>query len=165
VREHLEEIAEEIHLAINHEKANVALEPSVIPLLETLRQQGATLGVLSNGYPCVECWLVSLNIRCYFKFVLISSSIGHLKPCPFAFVMALQQKPQDRNDISVYVGDDWHTDGFAAIHAGFDISVVVNQDSRDTRYRKILHTPTLSLIPEILRHIKRSGSDEHSPQK
>ena len=100
----IDEIAQEIHFKINDENAHVVIYPSFISILEDLQNECHSIGTLSNGYSSTKSWLTSLKVDKYFDFMLVSSEIGHLKPCPFAFRIALKKAHQNDNMLSVFVG-------------------------------------------------------------
>ena len=148
-------IASEIHSKINDENANIVIEPSFIAILEKLQNEGHSMGILANGYPVINTWLRSLNADKYFDFILISSEIGHLKPCPFAFRIALDEAGQNNNIPSVFVGDDLYQDGFGAICGGFDAAVII-EDSKPYLFEseKVISIPTSKLLLQALKEVK-----------
>jgi FMN phosphatase YigB (HAD superfamily) len=156
----IDEIAQEIHFKINDENAHVVIYPSFISILEDLQNECHSIGTLSNGYSSTKSWLTSLKVDKYFDFMLVSSEIGHLKPCPFAFRIALKKAHQNDNMLSVFVGDDLHEDGFGAIHGGFDAAIIIGNskskhDSK-TKTKKLIYTiPTFKLLPQTLKEVKK----------
>lgn len=155
----IDEIAHEIHFKINDERAHVVIYPSFISILEELQNEGHSMGTLSNGYSSIKSWLISLKVDKYFDFMLVSSEIGHLKPCPFAFRIALKKAHQNDNMLSVFVGDDLHEDGFGAIHGGFDAAIIIgNSKSKldSSKIKKLIYTiPSFRLLPQTLKVVRK----------
>jgi len=150
-------IAREIHFTINNDNVNLIIEPSFFSTIDSIKKSNS-LGILSNGYPSVKKWLASLNIQNYFDFALLSSEIGHQKPCPLAFSRAHAERVL-YDGISVYVGDDYYEDGIGAIYGGFDAAIIVSPDNNIDKFnyyvenKKVFYTPNLKFLPDILKEV------------
>jgi FMN phosphatase YigB (HAD superfamily) len=149
------EIAEAIHFTLNSESAKVIAASNTFEIMEWLRRGQNLVGALSNSYSFVRSWLGYLGIDIYFDFLLISSEICHLKPCPIAFQRALKEGRNVDDEISVFVGDDTFKDGIAAIYGGFDTAVIINS-SHLVDHRNIIYASKLSELPTILESLQNS---------
>jgi len=67
----------------------LSIYTDVVSTLQIL-QQACRLGIISNGWPQVERMLDLLGIRSYFESVTISAQVGHSKPNPAIFELALR---------------------------------------------------------------------------
>jgi len=88
---------------------NYRLYDDALPALDALRGTEVTLGVLSNWEEWLERLMVSLGIREYFDFAVISGLTGHEKPDREIFLAALEAAGT-RPDESVHVGDSLKDD-------------------------------------------------------
>jgi putative hydrolase of the HAD superfamily len=89
----------------------------VIPTLETLRQQGLRLSIISNFDSRLEDVLSALNIAQYFSSVHISSRTGAAKPEAAIFQAALQQHHVSAA-AAMHIGDSLREDFYGAQNAG-----------------------------------------------
>jgi HAD superfamily hydrolase (TIGR01509 family) len=81
----------------------LSIYTDVLCTLQTL-QQACRLGIISNGWPQVERMLDLLGIRSYFESVTISAQVGHSKPNPAIFELALRAL-QIRAEQAIFVDD------------------------------------------------------------
>jgi HAD superfamily hydrolase (TIGR01509 family) len=89
--------------------------PGVQPMLETLRDRGIAVAVLSNGWNPLQ---VRKADQAGFRGkVLVSSEIGVQKPAPLAFERLLEALGTEP-DRAWYVGDDPHGDVAGAQSVG-----------------------------------------------
>ena len=65
--------------------------PEVIPTLQTLRDQGHRLAVLSNWDSRLRPVLAGLDLESYFEKLFISAELGAAKPSPTIYHLALQE--------------------------------------------------------------------------
>lgn len=102
------------------------LRPGVPELLETLRQRGFKLGIISNTCSLYSVFdvLEQYGIRDYFQDVTLSSITGYRKPHPQIFSIALRQL-QSVPENCVYVGDTRSRDIMGAKRAGFGCAVQI----------------------------------------
>lgn len=64
----------------------------VIPVLETLKEKGIPMGVITNGDPSNQHWkLDSQKLAGYFTHIIISGDVGISKPDPEIFRMAKEK--------------------------------------------------------------------------
>eukprot|EP00731_Ephydatia_muelleri_P032209 Em0023g716a len=96
---------------------NWEVYPDVVPTLQTLKQKGLVLGVISNFDDRLKPILRSLKIADLFDFTLASYEVGFCKPDPRLFQLALTMA-QVRADQATHVGDNYELDYKAAGAAG-----------------------------------------------
>lgn len=97
--------------------SNWELVPGTVNVLETLKDMGIRLGVISNFDERLEVTLSKQNILHYFDFVVTSVNAGNEKPEPQIFHMALKKGRVAPVD-AVHVGDDWDADFQGAMKIG-----------------------------------------------
>ena len=89
-----------------------------LPVLETLRESGYALAVLTNGQQDQqERKLAKMGLSHFFTSVLAIGKVTHPKPDARAFLQmcaSLECEPEE----VVYVGDDPQVDAVAATRAG-----------------------------------------------
>jgi putative hydrolase of the HAD superfamily len=92
--------------------------PSLIEMLNTLKQQGYLLGIISNGRGEFQTKAISgLGIQDYFDVTLISEIEGIRKPATEIFHRAITRLGVSAQD-SVFVGDNPDADILGAKSAG-----------------------------------------------
>jgi putative hydrolase of the HAD superfamily len=80
--------------------------PGVSSTLQTLRQQGLKLGVITNGFTASQnTKLDVMRIRPLFSVVLISEEVGIKKPDPRIFRLGLEQIGVSASE-AIFVGDN-----------------------------------------------------------
>jgi putative hydrolase of the HAD superfamily len=84
--------------------SNYRLFPDALPVLERLRHEGVTLGVVSNFEEWLERLLESLGVIPFFEVRVISGVEGYEKPDPRLFEVALDRVGVEAVE-SVYIGD------------------------------------------------------------
>jgi len=93
------------------------VEPCAEPFLESLRDRGYRLGVVSNATGKMREQLARLDLAKHFDFIFDSAVVGIEKPSPAIFIMAAQAahvKPSE----AVFVGDSYSIDVAGAAYAG-----------------------------------------------
>ncbi len=93
------------------------VEPCAEPFLESLRDRGYRMGVVSNATGKMREQLVRLDLARHFDFIFDSAVVGIEKPSPAIFTMAAQAaraKPSE----AVFVGDSYAIDVAGAAYAG-----------------------------------------------
>lgn len=92
-------------------QTNWVLEPEAIPLLDSLKDSGFRLGVISNAADedNTQTLIDKGGIRAFFEVILSSAAFGKRKPDPGIFRKALDHfgLPADR---AVMVGDTYEAD-------------------------------------------------------
>jgi putative hydrolase of the HAD superfamily len=92
--------------------------PDLVEMLNTLKQQGCLLGIISNGRGEFQTKAISgLGIQDYFDVMLISEIEGVRKPAPEIFQRAMTRLGVLAQD-SVFVGDNPEADILGAKSAG-----------------------------------------------
>ena len=87
--------------------SQVTVEPAVHELLEQLSGQ-FELGLISN-YPCsrsINHCLVEHRLDRWFKSVVVSADVGHVKPHRLLFEQAVTEMGV-QPEATLYVGDNW----------------------------------------------------------
>jgi putative hydrolase of the HAD superfamily len=84
--------------------SNYRLFPDAVPVLERLRREDLTLGVVSNFEEWLERLLESLDVIPFFEVRVISGVEGYEKPDVRLFELALDRVGVEAAE-SVYVGD------------------------------------------------------------
>lgn len=65
--------------------------PDTVPVLDTLREKGLLLGIVSNAWPSLEWQYRVLGLRHYFGPFVISARVGRCKPDERIFRRAIQE--------------------------------------------------------------------------
>ncbi|MEJ2187262.1 MAG: HAD-IA family hydrolase [Gemmatimonadota bacterium] len=97
----------------------VDVEDGTAATLRTLREQGYTLGVVSNADGRVEGFLELAGLRRYLDFVVDSAVVGVEKPDPGIFRIALDRAGVEPR-MAVHVGDIYEIDVMGARAAGVE---------------------------------------------
>jgi len=108
--------------------SNYRLFPDAMPVLERLRDEGLTLGVVSNFEEWLERLLESLGVIPFFEVRVISGVEGYEKPDPRLFEVALDRVGVEAAE-SVYVGDHPFFDTEPASAMGM-FAVLIDRRSR-----------------------------------
>ena len=125
-----------------------ALSEDVSTTLQVLRDNGKTLGVITNGGAARQQEkLESLGLGSFFAAVLISEKEGLRKPDPRIFARALERCGV-RPDEAVFVGDHPEADGAGAKAAGL-IPVWKRVPYWEMRDHEVLSVDTLAEILPI----------------
>ncbi|MGE7870146.1 HAD family hydrolase [Bacillus paramycoides] len=148
--------AYEVHLSLKESKQRfnqyielykknwIAFE-DVLYTLQSLKQKGYSLGIISNGdYEQQIEKLTALNILQYFSYIFTSSKIGISKPDPAIFQMAGLQSNFELKDC-YYIGDRLETDAISSTIAGMQ-GIWLNRDNSQLK----CDIPTICSLHEIL---------------
>lgn len=84
---------------------NWRLYPDVLPTLQTLRERGFRLGVVSNWEEWLEDLLLALEVHALFDVIIASGPFGRAKPHPSIFERALELAGGVTPSEAVHVGD------------------------------------------------------------
>jgi len=98
-------------------KPKICIPPDVPETLQTLKNAGLTLGVVSNRMQSFSQEICDIGLQDYFDLLLASGEIGVYKPDPAIFRYATQQL-NVRPEQAVYVGDNYYADIIGARQAG-----------------------------------------------
>ena len=91
--------------------------PQVPATLQTLRQQGYRLAVLTNRSEPLNGYLSEIGLEGFFDLALVAGEIGVWKPNPAVFHHALEQLGVAPHE-AAYVGDNLYADVMGAQAAG-----------------------------------------------
>ena len=91
--------------------------------LRALREQGYSLGVISNWDASARPILDELGLTSYFDNIIISSEVGVEKPDPAIFLKAFEVSGTNA-DHSIYIGDNYYDDAIGSRAAGMDCLIV-----------------------------------------
>jgi len=117
-----EEIADLWEVTYYHRE----LRPGVLQMLQTLRDRGYRLGVISNTSSLYSVFnvLEAYGIRDFFQDVTLSSVTGYRKPHPGIFQISLREM-RAKAESCVYVGDTVSRDIIGAKRMGFGKAVQI----------------------------------------
>ncbi|MEO1133196.1 MAG: HAD-IA family hydrolase [Cyanobacteria bacterium J06639_1] len=103
------------------------LYDETLPVLQSLREEGVTLGMISNFDSRLHAVLDALELREYFQSVTLSTAIGAAKPAARVFQVATQTHdiPPDR---ALHVGDSHEQDYLGAKRAGLQALWLLRRD-------------------------------------
>lgn len=62
-----------------------------VPTLEALTERGVRLGIVTDNWPSIDRRYRELGLRDYFDAFVISSIVGHSKPCSLMYRTAVDQ--------------------------------------------------------------------------
>ena len=134
IREMAEDIAGMWEVTYFHRE----LRPGVQETLETLKERGYRLGVISNTASLYSVFdvLAGYGIREYFENVTLSSVTGYRKPHPEIFRIALREMNVEATACA-YIGDTISRDIIGAQTAGFGRTIRIEsflsaEKDRDT---------------------------------
>lgn len=126
----------------------LALFDDTIPALETCRQMGLTVGLISNMNQSGDELAGSMGLLPYLDFSITSHEVGAEKPSPIIFERALERagaRPED----AVHVGDQLSSDVAGAANAGIN-PVLLDRDGNHRHYAEQPRIEELSELPELL---------------
>ncbi len=122
--------------------------PETPPYLESLREEGYYLGVISNSIGTMEEQLNHLGLARYFHTVLDSAVVGVEKPHPEIFRLALHRTGAAPTE-AMFVGDTYSTDMGGAQLAGLHGVLIDRVDAYpDVKFPRIVTLPQLNGILE-----------------
>lgn len=116
-----------------------------IPALETLRESGYVLAVLTNGQQDQQQRkLAKMGLSHFFTSVLAIGKVTHPKPDARAFLQLCASLDCEPEEV-VYVGDDPHVDAIAATRAGLH-GVWLNREGVQTQVGISNQISTLAML-------------------
>jgi HAD superfamily hydrolase (TIGR01662 family) len=130
---------------------NWLLEEDAIPTLETLRDNGYNLGIVSNAGDDTDVQQLAqgFGITKYFDFILTSAACSYRKPHPRIFELALSNwycLPEE----SVMIGDNLDADIRGASELGlYSIWISRRADSKTTDQAQVQPDATISTLSEL----------------
>ncbi len=152
--EHLRQALKEMYSVT---QAHWHVETDAAPMLETLREQGYRLGIVSNAADDadVQTLVDNARLRPYFDFILTSAKAKVRKPGPRIFEQALAHWGAQPGQ-AVMVGDTVTADIAGANHLGIaSVWILRRADSPENRAEARKYPPgatiyALSELPEVL---------------
>ena len=120
------DLADEMYQWLRQDRFD-RLFADVVPALQSLRDLGMPMGVLSNFARRLETQLGIWGVRDYFDFVIVSSVVGMAKPDPRIFDLAASEAGHPAYRL-LYVGDHVSDDIEGARGAGLDAVLVDRWD-------------------------------------
>jgi HAD superfamily hydrolase (TIGR01549 family) len=122
-------VAEDLMVFIENHWFQRAMRPEVPGVLESIRQMGLKIGLISNvnSRGQVPLNLDLYGIRDYFNPIVLSSEYGRRKPDPaiFHYAARLANVPASQ---CIYIGDRIMRDVLGARRAGFRLAVQIRHD-------------------------------------
>jgi HAD superfamily hydrolase (TIGR01549 family) len=120
-----------------------------LPILETLKNRGLILGLISNVAQDMEATYTRLGLQPYLNFKVTSAEVGYDKPRPEIFLAALKKaavKPAE----ALYVGDQYQIDIMGARGVGIEALLI----DRNDYFPDITDCPRIRSLAEITKHLK-----------
>lgn len=138
------------------------IKPEAMQVLETLKNDGYRLGVISNTTSRRIPFLLmkKYGIESYFDCMLLSSIEGIRKPNPAIFERAVRQLAVEPEQC-IYIGDQVTRDCYGPNTAGFATNVLISScmTTDDPVYDQYIghRISQLSELPALLRTIREVG--------
>jgi putative hydrolase of the HAD superfamily len=120
------------------------LFPETMEVLETLKQRGLKLGVISNFDDRAYSVMRSLNILQFFDAVTLSSETGYCKPDRQIFEAAVRKLGVAAPEV-LMAGDSLHDDVEAAMRAGLSAVLI----DRRNRHENVRHVQRISSLKAL----------------
>jgi len=130
------------------------LYPDVIETLTELRQlDGLQIGIISDWGSNLTDIVTGVGLDPYLDFVLASGAVGHAKPDPAFFRIALERASVPPAD-ALMVGDSLRADVGGARAAGMDAILLVRPEGPAQSGQEVGDVPviaSLAALPRIVR--------------
>jgi putative hydrolase of the HAD superfamily len=130
------------------------LYPDVIPTLTELRTlEGLQIGIISDWGSNLSAVLAAVGLEPYLDFVLASGAVGHAKPDPAFFRIALERGSVEPGE-ALMVGDSLRADVGGARAAGMDGILLVRPEGAAQSGQEVTEVPvitSLAALPPIVR--------------
>lgn len=130
-------------------KQKLMVFDDAFPTLDTLRQQGLTLGLISNLDKSVDEFCPGLGLSAHLDFTLTSHEVGFDKPHPQIFQSALDRAGIEASE-AIHVGDQYHSDVIGAHGAGLK-ALLLDRDGCFDHHQDCQHIKGLAEVVEFLR--------------
>jgi len=126
------------------------LYPDVIDTLAQLRRlDGLQIGVVSDWGSNLAEILAGVGLDPYLDFVLASGAVGHAKPDPDFFRLALERASVDAS-AALRVGDSLRADVEGARAAGMDAVLLVRPEGPAQADQEVGNVPVIASLAELL---------------
>jgi HAD superfamily hydrolase (TIGR01549 family) len=119
-----------------------------LPVLETLKNRGLILGLISNVAQDMEPTYEKLGLQPYLNFKVTSAEVGYDKPRPEIFLAALKKavvKPTE----ALYIGDQYQIDILGAHGVGIKALLI----DRNDYFPDITDCPRIRSLTEIPKYL------------
>lgn len=114
------------------------VQNGAIELLEYLKKEQVSMGVMSNYDPRVKCMIKNLGLSHYFQFILSSYEVRSEKPDVKIFREAESYVTKGINrELFLHVGDSYLLDFKGAKNAGWSACLVHNDNNITERYPQV----------------------------
>ena len=123
------------------------LYQDVVPTLNRLRDDGYTLGLISNAPPETVNVIDSLGLPRYLPVIIVSGVVGYSKPNPEIFKIALSAAGVEPEE-SIHVGDIFEADVLGARNAGIQ-GVLIDREGTQAR----IDCPKIAELAEVYRFL------------
>ena len=140
--------ADEIWRAVREIPYHMARYDDVLPAMDLLKQQGYTLGIISNMNAPGDELAESLGLTPCLDLVVTSGEVGLEKPHPPIFHEALRRAGVDADD-AVHVGDQLSSDVNGARNVGIQ-PILLDRDRNHIDYSECPRIDTLMELPGIV---------------
>jgi putative hydrolase of the HAD superfamily len=121
------------------------------PVLQTLRNAGYVLGLVSNRAEDLRPRVESYGLLEFFDFTLSAGEAGCYKPDPPIFYKALAMANAQAGE-SVYIGDNFFADVVGALNIGMD-AILIDPHDVFERYYSV----RVKRLGDVLPLIQRAG--------
>jgi len=120
----------------------------VLPILNTLKNKGMVLGLVSNLNRGLDGHCQELGLTPYMDFALTSSEIGAEKPHPPIFLAALERAGVSASE-AIHVGDQYHSDILGAKSVGINPLLL----DRDGFWENVEDCPRIRSLAEVVNYL------------
>ena len=133
---------------VRQQRYEMTLFNDVLPVFDLLKQQGLTLGMISNmNRPAGEL-AASMGLARYLDFAVTSGEAGVEKPHPAIFRMALERAGSEPQE-TVHVGDQLMSDVDGASAVGIS-PILLDRDGNHPGYDGCPRITTLMELPALV---------------
>ena len=129
-------------------KTRFVLFDDVLATMETLKQRGLVLGLITNATKQAVSAYRDLGLEPYLDIVITSEEAKTDKPDPAIFKLALQKADVNSSE-SVFVGDQYDVDVVGARRA--DITPIMID--RYDLYPEITDCPRIKSLPQVIPYL------------
>ena len=119
----------------------------VLPAMDLIKQQGLTLGLISNMNTSAADLVEDMGLTPYLDFAVTSGEVGVEKPHAPIFEEALRRSGSAPGD-TIHVGDQLTSDVAGAMNVGID-PVLIDRDGNHVGYTGCLRIETLMELPSL----------------
>lgn len=142
------EIAHQIWQRLRQLPTKFALYEDALPCIQSLKQMGMVLGIISNITKDWTKIFGELGLDSQLDFIVTSVDVPPGKPHPAIFLKALEQAHISASQ-AVHVGDQYHIDVVGARNAGIRPLLL----DRDDFYNEIMDCVRIRGLDEVCLHL------------